>query len=78
MRQYLLGRQFILRTYHKSLKELLTQVIQTPEQQHYLRQGLRIQSGFKISAESDMTRPIHNQVNTIIRYETIRESAKTR
>ena len=78
MRQYLLGRQFILRTYHKSLKELLTQVIQTPEQQHYLRQGLRIQSGFKKSIEFGTTRPIRNQVDTVIRYETIRESAKTR
>ena len=31
-RQYFLGRQFIVRTDHKSLKELLTQVIQTSEQ----------------------------------------------
>lgn len=35
-RQYLLGTFFIIQTDHKSLKELLTQVIQTPEQQHYL------------------------------------------
>jgi hypothetical protein len=35
-RQYLLGSYFIIQTDHKSLKELLTQVIQTPEQQHYL------------------------------------------
>ncbi|GAU44853.1 hypothetical protein TSUD_112270 [Trifolium subterraneum] len=35
-RQYLLGNYFIIQTDHKSLKELLTQVIQTPEQQHYL------------------------------------------
>ncbi|GAU21767.1 hypothetical protein TSUD_328920 [Trifolium subterraneum] len=35
-RQYLLGHFFIIQTDHKSLKELLTQVIQTPEQQHYL------------------------------------------
>lgn len=32
-RQYLLGRRFIIRTDHKSLRELLTRVIQTPEQQ---------------------------------------------
>ena len=36
-RQYLLGQQFLIRTDHKSLKELLTQVIQTPEQQEVLR-----------------------------------------
>jgi len=35
-RQYLLGHFFIIQTDQKSLKELLTQVIQTPEQQHYL------------------------------------------
>ncbi|PNY17781.1 Ty3/gypsy retrotransposon protein [Trifolium pratense] len=35
-RQYLLGNFFIIQTDHRSLKELLTQVIQTPEQQHYL------------------------------------------
>jgi hypothetical protein len=35
-RQYLLGHFFIIQTDHKSLKELLTQVIQTPEQQFYL------------------------------------------
>lgn len=34
--QYLLGRHFVVRTDHKSLKELLTQVIQTPVQQQYL------------------------------------------
>lgn len=31
-RQYLLGREFIIRTDQKSLKELLLQVIQTPDQ----------------------------------------------
>jgi len=35
-RQYLLGRRFHILTDHRSLKELLTQVIQTPEQQMYL------------------------------------------
>ncbi|WVZ14092.1 hypothetical protein V8G54_011658 [Vigna mungo] len=34
--QYLLGHFFIIQTDQRSLKELLTQVIQTPEQQHYL------------------------------------------
>lgn len=32
----MLGHFFIIQTDHKSLKELLSQVIQTPEQQHYL------------------------------------------
>ncbi|WVZ17774.1 hypothetical protein V8G54_010756 [Vigna mungo] len=35
-RQYLLGHPFIIQTDQQSLRELLTQVIQTPEQQHYL------------------------------------------
>lgn len=35
-RQYLLGQRFIIITDHRSLKELLTQVIQTPEQHKYL------------------------------------------
>ncbi|KAH9679153.1 hypothetical protein KPL71_026005 [Citrus sinensis] len=39
-RQYLLGRFFIIRTDHKSIKELLQQVIQTPDQQVYIRKLL--------------------------------------
>ena len=35
-RQYLLGHHFIILTDHRSLKELLTQTIQTPEQHMYL------------------------------------------
>ena len=35
-RQYLLGHPFIILTDHKSLRELMNQVIQTPEQQVYL------------------------------------------
>lgn len=35
-RQYLLGHSFVIQTNHRSLKELLTQVIQTPEQSFYL------------------------------------------
>jgi hypothetical protein len=35
-RQYLLGHPFNIHTDHKSLKELISQVIQTPEQQVYL------------------------------------------
>ncbi|GJW83607.1 ty3-gypsy retrotransposon protein [Tanacetum coccineum] len=36
-RQYLLRRRFIIRTDHKSIKELMQQVIQTPLQQKYVR-----------------------------------------
>ncbi|GKC47039.1 ty3-gypsy retrotransposon protein [Tanacetum coccineum] len=36
-RQYLVGRQFIVRTDHKSIKELMQQVIQTSLQQKYVR-----------------------------------------
>lgn len=35
-RHYLLGRKFVIKTDHKSLKELMSQVIQTPEQQFYI------------------------------------------
>lgn len=35
-RQYLLGHHFVILTDHHSLKELMTQVVQTPEQQMYL------------------------------------------
>lgn len=35
-RQYLLGHPFVILTDHKILKELVSQVIQTPEQQVYL------------------------------------------
>ena len=35
-RQYLLGRSFTILTDHKSIQELMTQVIQTPEQHYYL------------------------------------------
>ncbi|PWA71682.1 hypothetical protein CTI12_AA283380 [Artemisia annua] len=36
-RQYLLGRRFIIRTDHRSLKELMQQVILAPIQQKYVR-----------------------------------------
>ncbi|GKD09026.1 ty3-gypsy retrotransposon protein, partial [Tanacetum coccineum] len=46
-RQYLLGRRFVIRTDHRSIKELLQQVIQTPIQQKYVRKLL----GFDFSIE---------------------------
>ncbi|KAH9745584.1 hypothetical protein KPL70_004126 [Citrus sinensis] len=39
-RQYLLDRFFVIRTDHKSIKELLQQVVQTPDQQIYIRKLL--------------------------------------
>ncbi|KAH9726475.1 hypothetical protein KPL70_008268 [Citrus sinensis] len=42
-RQYLLGRFFVIRTDHRSIKELLQQVIQTPDQQVYLQKLLSFQ-----------------------------------
>ena len=35
-RHYLLTSQFVIKTDHRSLKHLMDQVIQTPEQHHYL------------------------------------------
>lgn len=35
-RQYLLGHRFTILTDHRSLRELMTQIIQTPEQQYHL------------------------------------------
>ena len=35
-RHYLLGHHFVIRTNHKSLKEMQTQAIQMPEQQAWL------------------------------------------
>lgn len=40
-RQYLLGWEFIIRSDQKSLKELLQQVVQTPDQQLYVRKLMR-------------------------------------
>ncbi|GJY67298.1 ty3-gypsy retrotransposon protein [Tanacetum coccineum] len=45
-RHYLLGRRFVIRTDHKSLKELMQQVIQTPVQHRYVCKLLRFD--FKI------------------------------
>ncbi|VFR02248.1 unnamed protein product [Cuscuta campestris] len=46
-RQYLLGREFVIRSDQRSLKELLLQVIQTPDQQFYIRKLM----GFKFRIE---------------------------
>nr|GEX87399.1 hypothetical protein [Tanacetum cinerariifolium] len=46
-RQYLVGRRFLIRTDHMSIKELMKQVIQTPIQQKYVRKFL----GFNFEVE---------------------------
>ena len=46
-RQYLLGREFTIRSDQRSLKDLLSQVVQTPDQQFYLRKLM----GFKFKIE---------------------------
>lgn len=46
-RQYLLGREFVIRSDQKSLRELLQQVIQTPDQQLYVRKLM----GYKFRIE---------------------------
>lgn len=53
-RQYLLGHRFTIITDHRSLKELLTQVIQTPEQHMYLARlmGFDYQIQFRSGASN--------------------------
>ena len=46
-RQYLLGREFVIQSDQKSLKELLLQVVQTPNQQLYVRKLM----GYKFKIE---------------------------
>lgn len=43
----MLGREFLIRSDQRSLKELLSQVVQTPDQQFYVRKLM----GFKFSIE---------------------------
>lgn len=53
-RQYLLGREFVIRSDQKSLKELLQQVIQTPDQQFYARKlmGYKFRIEYKTGASN--------------------------
>ena len=41
-RHYLLGKKFTIKIDHKSLKELMSQVIQTLEQEYYLTKLLGV------------------------------------
>ncbi|VFQ69512.1 unnamed protein product [Cuscuta campestris] len=53
-RQYLLGREFVIRSDQRSLKELLSQVIQTPDQQFYVRKlmGYKFRIKYKTGASN--------------------------
>lgn len=53
-RQYFLGRKFIIRIDRKSLRGLLDQVLQIPEQQHYLAEllGYRYTTVYKPGKEN--------------------------
>lgn len=53
-RQYLLGREFVIRSDQKSLRELLQQVIQTPNQQLYVRKlmGYKFRIEYKSGASN--------------------------
>ena len=42
--QYLLGHQFIIMNDHRSLRELMNQEVQTPEQHRYLARLLSLKS----------------------------------
>ena len=69
-RQYLLSRFFVIRTDHKSIKELLQQVIQTPEQQVYVRKLLSYQfrieykQGISYRVADALSRFSNNPTNT--------------
>lgn len=62
-RQYLLGHPFTIHTDHKSLKELISQVIQTPEQQVYLSKLLGYD--FKIQFKSGKTNVVVDALSRI-------------
>ena len=55
-RQYLLGQRFTILTNHRSLKELLTQVIQSPEQHLYLARlmGFDYQIKYRLGANNQV------------------------
>lgn len=56
-RTYLLGRKFIIRTDQRILRELMTQVVQTPEQQFYLAKllGYSYEIVYKPGAQNRVT-----------------------
>lgn len=62
-RQYLLGHPFNIHTDHKSLKELISQVFQTPEQQVYLSKLLDFD--FKILYKTGKTNVVVDALSRI-------------
>ncbi|XP_045791606.1 uncharacterized protein LOC123886321 [Trifolium pratense] len=58
-RQYLLGHKLIIYTDHQSLKELLTQIVQTPEQQIYLSNSWVMTTPFTTKRAKPMLWPMH-------------------
>ncbi|XP_042065700.1 uncharacterized protein LOC121809231 [Salvia splendens] len=75
-RQYLLGREFVIRSDQKSLKELLQQIVQTPDQQLYVRKlmGYNFRIEYKkgalnraadaLSRREDPDRPFQDQAES--------------
>lgn len=61
---YLLGNPFIILTDHKSLRELMSQVIQTPEQQVYLSKLLGY--NYTIHYKSKANNVVANALSHII------------
>jgi len=62
-RQYLLGHPFTIHIDHKSLKELISQVIQTPEQQVYLSKLLGYD--FKIQFKSGKSNVVTDALSRV-------------
>jgi len=62
-RQYLLGHFFVIRTDHKSIKELLQQVIQTPDQQSYVRKLLGFQ--FRIEYKTGASNKVADALSRV-------------
>ncbi|XP_061361231.1 uncharacterized protein LOC133305112 [Gastrolobium bilobum] len=76
-RQYLLGSQFIIRTDHKSLHNLMSQTIQTPEQQQFLAKLLgynytiTFKSGKSNAAADGLSRTLQGDVGTPFSHFTV-------
>lgn len=54
-RHYLMGHKFTIYTNHRSLRELMSQVVQTPEQQFYLAKLLGFDYDIQYKAGSRMS-----------------------
>ncbi|GJW91986.1 ty3-gypsy retrotransposon protein [Tanacetum coccineum] len=70
-RQYLLGNRFTIRTDHRSLKELMQQVIQTPLQQKYVQKlmGFDFAIEYKTSATNlvaDALSRVYDEADDVI------------